>query len=100
MTERIPQDLLLLWNQYVEWIAALALVIALGVLAVYGVQLLFARDYKRRYDIVSTREIQHLWNATILLLVAGVSWVSASAYEASWGTLLARVRYAKSPILS
>ncbi len=91
MADIIAPELLHTWHEYVRYVSYVSLAVGLGILSVYGLRLSFARDNKRRYDIISQHEIHYLWNSIIFLLTGSVLYISTLSSDVTWFTLFARV---------
>lgn len=94
MMEQITPELLHTWNQYATYATYVAFTIAIGIALVYVSRLIFAKDYKHQYDIVSLHEIHYLWRISLSCLVGGALYIAAAAQEATWLSLLLRMAIA------
>ena len=93
-----PPHILGVWNTYGRYAMYLSLIGSAVVFLSYEVRLLFARDFKKRYDMVSQYEITYLWYSFLLLIFGGILYVNTSFSETIWVSFL--VRWVVSIVLS
>lgn len=59
------------WNQYMYIIGTGFIVLGALIFLFYEFRLLQLRDYKDKYDYVTTHEIKYFWYAIFMLIIAG-----------------------------
>ena len=94
MNDIIDTQILLLWNLYAGYLSYAAISIACGILLFYAINLVFAKSYHKRYEIISQYEITALWRSTVFLLSGAILYVVTTSDELTWLSLIFHVSIA------
>ena len=81
------------WDGFMVLGSEIFLGIGVLIFLYHEVRVLSIRDYKEKYDYVSTHEVRYLWYTFLALIVAGYTCDGASSALSSRNTRLFACKY-------